>query len=77
MTKSVVTVLLNIDAVCVNCNKRLRSMRAISMHLKITATRHVVNIIDHGNYDKKTGLITSRNSEVGLPQYHVSNVRLP
>jgi hypothetical protein len=45
-----------IDAVCVNCNKRFKSMRAISMHLKMTATRHVVNFINYGNYDKKTGL---------------------
>jgi len=45
-----------IDAICMNCNKRLKSMCAISMHLKITATRHVVNIVDYGYYDKKTGL---------------------
>jgi hypothetical protein len=45
-----------IDAVCVNCNKRFKSMRAVSMHLKMTATRHVVNFINYGNYDKKTGL---------------------
>jgi hypothetical protein len=31
-------------------------MRAVSMHLKLTATRHVVNFINYGNYDKKTGL---------------------
>jgi hypothetical protein len=46
-----------IHAVCVNCNKRFKSMRAVSMHLKMTATRHVVNFINYGNYDKKTGLI--------------------
>ena len=44
------------DAICMNCNKRLKSMCAISMHLKITATRHVVNIVNYGYYDKKTGL---------------------
>jgi hypothetical protein len=32
-----------IDAVCINCNKRFKSMRAVSMHLKMTATRHAVN----------------------------------
>jgi hypothetical protein len=26
------------------------------MHLKTTAFRHVVNFINYGNYDKKTGL---------------------
>ena len=45
-----------IDAICINCNKRFKSMRAVSMHLKMTATRHAVNFINHGNYDKKTGL---------------------
>jgi hypothetical protein len=37
-----------IDAICMNCNKQLKSMRAISMHLKITATRHVVKTINYG-----------------------------
>ncbi len=45
-----------IDAVCINCNKRFTSMRAVSMHLKMTTARHVVNFINYGNYDKKTGL---------------------
>jgi hypothetical protein len=45
-----------IDAVCINCNKRFTSIRAISMHLKMTAARHIVNFINYGNYDKKTGL---------------------
>jgi hypothetical protein len=31
-------------------------MRAVSMHLKMTATRHAVNFINYGNYSKKTGL---------------------
>ena len=46
----------NIDAICVNCNKRFKSMRSVSMHIKMTAARHTVNIINHRNYDKKTGL---------------------
>jgi hypothetical protein len=45
-----------IEAACINCNKRFTSMRAVSMHLKMTATRHVMNFINYGNYDKKTGL---------------------
>ncbi len=46
----------DIDALCVNCNKRFKSIRAVSMHLRITGARHIVNIINHGYYDKKTGL---------------------
>ena len=45
-----------IDAICINCNKRFKSVRAVTMHLKMTAARHAVNFIDHGNYNKKTGL---------------------
>ena len=45
-----------IDAVCINCNKRFKSMRAVSMHLKMTATHHAVTFINYGNYSKKTGL---------------------
>jgi phosphate transport system substrate-binding protein len=45
-----------IDAVCINCNKRFTSMRRVTMHLKMTAARHVVNFINYENYDKKTGL---------------------
>ena len=45
-----------IDAMCINCNKRFKSIRAVSMHLRITGARHKVNIINHGYYDKKTGL---------------------
>ena len=45
-----------IDAACINCNKRFKSMRAVSMHLKVTAARHAVIFINYGNYDKKTGL---------------------
>ena len=46
----------NINAVCNNCNKRFKSIRAVSMHLRVTGARHSVNIINHGYYDKKTGL---------------------
>ncbi|MGA9149134.1 MAG: hypothetical protein WBZ36_01045 [Candidatus Nitrosopolaris sp.] len=45
-----------IDAICINCNKRFTSLRALSMHLKVTAARHAVIFINYGNYDKKTGL---------------------
>jgi hypothetical protein len=31
-------------------------MQAITMHLKMTAARHTVNITDHGDYDRNTGL---------------------
>jgi hypothetical protein len=44
-----------IDANCINCNKRFKSMRAVSMHLRMTAKRHAVNFINYGIYDKKTG----------------------
>lgn len=47
---------LAIDALCINCNKRFKSMRAVSMHLKVTAARHAVIFTNYGNYDKKTGL---------------------
>ena len=49
----------DIYAVCINCNKRFTSIRAISMHLKVTAARHAVIFSNHGNYDKKTGLRTN------------------
>jgi hypothetical protein len=42
-----------IDAVCINCNRQFKSMRGVNMHSKMTATRHVVNFIGYGNYDKK------------------------
>ena len=45
-----------IDAVCINCNKRFKSMHAVSMHLKVTAARHTVIFMNYGNYDRKTGL---------------------
>jgi hypothetical protein len=44
----------DIDALCINCNKRFKSIRAVSMHLRITGARHAVNIINLGYYDKKT-----------------------
>ena len=36
--------------------KRFTSTRAVSMHLKMTGARHIVNFKNYGNYDKKTGL---------------------
>jgi hypothetical protein len=48
-----------IVVVCISCNKRFTSMRGVTMHLKITAARHVVNFINYGNYDKKTGFKSS------------------
>jgi hypothetical protein len=32
------------------------SIRAVSMHLRITGARHAISIINHGYYHKKTGL---------------------
>jgi hypothetical protein len=32
------------------------SIRAISMHLKMTGSRHEVIFINYGSYDKKTGI---------------------
>jgi hypothetical protein len=55
-----------ISAVCINCDKRFTSMRAVSMHLKVTAARHAVIFSNHGNYDKKTGLRTNN--------YHPTNI---
>jgi hypothetical protein len=46
----------NIDVICINFNKRFKSMRSVSMHLRMTATRHAVNFVNYGNYDNKTGL---------------------
>jgi hypothetical protein len=45
-----------IDAMCNNCNKRFKSMSAITMHLKMAGAGHGVTFINHGNYDKNTGL---------------------
>jgi len=42
-----------IGAVCINCNRRFKSMRGVNMHSKMTATRNVVNFIYYGNYGKK------------------------
>ena len=39
-----------IDPVSINCNRRFKSMRGVNMHSKMTATRHVVNFIDYGNF---------------------------
>jgi SAM-dependent MidA family methyltransferase len=46
----------DIKAICNNCSKRFKSMRAIAMHLKMTGARHTVNFIDYGNYNKNTGV---------------------
>jgi hypothetical protein len=46
----------DIKAICNNCGKRFKSMRAITMHLKITGARHTVNFFDHGNYNSDTGM---------------------
>ena len=46
----------DIEAICANCNKRFKSIRSVSMHVKMTGGRHTVNITNYGNYDKKTGL---------------------
>jgi hypothetical protein len=37
-------------------------MRAVSMHLRMTATRHAANFINYGIYDKKTGLRESNRA---------------
>jgi hypothetical protein len=61
----------DIYAVCVNCNKRFTSIRAISMHLKVAAARHAVTFSNHGVYDKKTGLRTSNCANYynsGIPE---------
>ena len=52
----------NIKAICNNCNKRSKSMRAITMHLKMTGVRHHVNFIDYGNYNKNTGMLDKPKS---------------
>jgi hypothetical protein len=59
-----------IDAICINCNKRFKSMHAVSMHLKVTARRHSVNFINYGIYDKRTGL-----KEMNRPKHfrHITN----
>jgi len=31
-----------IEAICINCNKQFKSMRAVSMHLKVTAARQII-----------------------------------
>jgi hypothetical protein len=46
----------DIKAICNNCGKQFKSMRAITMHLKITGARHTVNLLDHGNYNINTGM---------------------
>jgi hypothetical protein len=55
-----------IDAICINCNKRFTSMRAVSMHLRTTGARHIANFINYGNYDKKTGLREMNRPELNF-----------
>jgi hypothetical protein len=55
-----------IEAACLNCNKRFTSIRAVSMHLKMTGTRHVVNFINYGNYNKRTGLREANRPELNF-----------
>ncbi|HXP50737.1 MAG TPA: hypothetical protein VN922_12320, partial [Bacteroidia bacterium] len=59
-----------IDAICINCNKRFKSMHAVSMHLKTTARRHSVNFINYGIYDKRTGL-----KEMNRPKLNFKDFR--
>ncbi len=59
-----------IDAICINCNKRFKSMHAVSMHLRVTARRHRVNIINYGIYDKRTGL-----KEMNRPKLNFRDIR--
>ena len=47
---------VDIKAICNNCGKRFKSMRAISMHLRMTGARHTVNFLDHGIYNSNTGM---------------------
>jgi len=44
-----------IKAICNNCKKRFGSLSAITLHLKIRA-HHTVKIIEHGKYNKNTGV---------------------
>jgi hypothetical protein len=55
---------VRVDAICIHCNKRFTSMRSVSMHLKGTASRHAVNFVNRGKYDKKTGLKQRSRSEL-------------
>ena len=40
------------------------------MHLKMTASRHVVNFTNYGNYDKKTGLKKMNRPESDFNMLH-------
>jgi hypothetical protein len=63
----------DIDALCVNCNKHFKSTRAVSMHLRITGARHLVNITNHGYYDKKTGLRVMNRRVINQSSYATSD----
>ena len=63
----------DIKAICNNCSKRFKSIRAITMHLKMTASRHVVNFIEHGNYNKNTGM---REMKPPIPRFFAKSIYL-
>jgi len=42
-----------IDAVCINCNKRFKTMQS---QCRVTARRHSVNFINYEIYNKRTDL---------------------
>jgi hypothetical protein len=54
---------IRVDAICIHCNKRFKSMHSVTMHLKATANRHAVNFVNRGKYDKNTGLRERSRSE--------------
>jgi len=45
----------DIKAICNNCKKPFGSLRAITLHLKIRV-HHTVKFIEHGKYNKNTGV---------------------
>jgi hypothetical protein len=45
-------------------------MHAVSMHLRVTARRHCVNIINYGICDKRTGL-----KEMNRPKLNFRDIR--
>ena len=53
-----------IKAICNNCSKRFKSVCAITLHLNITGGRHSVNFIDHGSYNKNTGIRQMKTDKI-------------
>ena len=51
-------------------------MRAVSMHLKITASRHSVNFINYGIYDKRTGLKEMNRPELNFKLYRINLISI-